>query len=149
MQLDAYEIESSKKWMTNVQLISQVMRANPEILPAPNTITSYGATWNAYAWHDYDAKPDDNGEYPLIASAQDVLLSIRKCFSGVIWEKIATDYNYGYRGEWRGVQLTITSSRDAVCERVEIGTEEYEEPITETIGTVKKTRPVYEWRCPE
>ena len=62
----------------------------------------------------------------------------------------ASDYNAAYyvlTGEWEGVKLTIIESRNAVCERVQVGTKRVLVPAVKASHASSVVRPVYEYRC--
>lgn len=51
------------------------------------------------------------------------------------------------RGMCGGLPVDIWLTRDAVCERVVVGTETVEVPAVEAQPARTETRPVVEWRC--
>ena len=62
----------------------------------------------------------------------------------------ASDYDakyYKLTGEWEGVEIIVLESRNAVCERVQIGFETVAVPAVEAAPETFEERPVYVFRC--
>jgi hypothetical protein len=147
---DNYERTSAEKWIRACMVIAERIILYPFIVPTPSSVTGSSVYFSITDRRDYDAQPDETGAYPLIFSSVEHLRALRRCFPGVVWEKIATDWSYGYRGTFDGLTVQMTTSRESACTKVETGeTEEYETVEYGPTTKVIKTRPVTRWVCPE
>ena len=69
------------------------------------------------------------------------------------WEKNdpnASGYDADYyrlTGEWEGSEIVVVALRNAVCERVIVGTETSTVPAVEATPETVEERPVYEFKC--
>lgn len=64
----------------------------------------------------------------------------------------ASDYHATYyilTGKFSGAKVHITTGRDEVCERVQVGTEKVIHAYVEAIPEHTEERPVYEYECRE
>lgn len=165
--------------------VSELMEKHPA-LPRPSVIfdaTYKGEQERKVSWYihsDYDVKPEgnywdlgityeewDTEAHDLrrvdierrIAELVDALEAVAG--GPVEWEKndpTKEEYNYTLRAEWCGAKVRISTSRDAVCEKVIVSETEREEevPDPELHETFLKAVPkvkvtvkdtITEWQC--
>ena len=112
-------------WLSEARKMLDWLEEHPDYIP------NHAITLDIFCW-DEDAPAQ-------LAKAAKVMGRATKDTSG--------DALFFVRREWGPHHLDVNASREAVCERVQVGTETVEEPDPEA-PKVTVERPVYEWRCP-
>lgn len=77
------------------------------------------------------------------AAARDLMRAI----GGGRWAKDSSGNTMAFDGMCGGVPVRIYVARDAVCERVVVGTETVEVPAQPAVEAHTQTREVVDWRC--
>jgi hypothetical protein len=54
---------------------------------------------------------------------------------------------YKLEGRWEGIPVRVITSRDGVCQRVQVGTELVIIPAVEAAPETVEERPVFEYQC--
>ena len=81
-----------------------------------------------------------------VDNAEEMLATARKI--GGRWEKQTLGKWYVLRRSFGPHHIDINGPHEAICERVQVGTETVEVPDPDA-PKVTVEQPVYEWRCPE
>lgn len=115
-------------------------------LPVPTQDTVYRNDDGIHARFDiYVSKYEDDAPAEMARIARVLADGAPK--GGVV--KVQ-DHYFRLQRRFGSVLLEVWTTRDAVCERVQVGTETIETPDPEALAavpTVTEERPVYEWRC--
>jgi hypothetical protein len=128
--------DTRKEWVDGLHAVADYVEAHPG-LPLPS---AFGARFYLFAGHEAD-----EGETPLAF--------LTRCARELRRTDKDVDPNYFSLSRRFGPHAIVAlAARDAVCERVVVGTEPVEvqvPPEGVAMVTVTEQRDVVEWRCPE
>ena len=121
--------EERAQHVQGIRMLADVLANHPEI----ESPIKGGVSMTFWSWSVDDPKAE--------------MLKYRRAYGGK-WEKDAAHY-FSLKGKLAGLPVTLSTERDAVCEKVVVGTETKKVTKYGPSYTVDEEVDIVEWRCPE
>lgn len=131
----SYVIDKVNRHMRALQIIA----GNATYFP-----DGYSMTWNGFSVWYYDSEENGTAKKQMA----NAIRAMRRAIPGCIVTKHYTDHSFKVEiVSTDNLTIRFETSRENVCEKVEIGTQMVEEIDYENVPKKMVEKPIIEWQC--